>query len=174
MKLLETVNFSGPIAKRRIYNCNNQNIFNCFFGIVDNTTSCLEFGNGYYTKISGDDSQPAFFTRKNKNLNYNNREYTAFYNTGSCVINSKVFHYNKNNSLMSESKVIYSNYINSKQWNGITTGTAYGTGKFLNPLYIGEYTGYHNYKILPNNKILYTNKYEFKNGQISKATYISQ
>ena len=162
--------FTGHTAKRRIFRCNNQDIINCFFGrVATSNETCIEFGNGFYKKISGDVSQPDFFSRNYSSLNYEGGYRGVCY----CVMNSNSLHYNINNSLISKSKVTSVKCIPGEIRIGTTEGTTYGqNGKFNNPNYIGKYIATHIYKKLPTGIIEYTNKYTFENGNISEAIYI--
>jgi len=175
MKLITDLAFSGHSAKRRVYNCVNDNLFDCYFNI---NKKCIKHDYGIYVRIGGDTSQPYFLniTEDNKYVYRNSQNHTVMNGNhpigNNCnSIGLEVIHRNSDNILISTSKIIY-DYLDETQSISTTKGTAYAPGKFNNILYIGSYNAIHKYNKLNNGNILYNNNYIFENGQISSASYI--
>jgi len=167
---LETLSLSGKKAKRRTINCSSGNLLNCYIGNdVIVKSDCNFFGNGLYIKIGGDPSQPSTFTRTNSIINYGDGT-VGDHESGDCVLNGIIKHYNINKTIMSTSRVSSFKYISGNKRTGKTLGVAYSP-KFSNTNYVGKYVATHTYTLLSSGQIEYTNIYNFENGNTSSATY---
>jgi hypothetical protein len=144
-------------------------------GNSDNN-DCKHFGNGVYTKIHGDSSQPHSFNKNTKEINYTNKEGKTLFvgknMKGCCKTGSIINHY-VNTTLLSQSKITNNTFIPGTLKSKKDTGKAY-IPKFDNPLYIGGYSAEHSYVKLLNGDIIYTNHYKFDNGKTSSAIYINK
>lgn len=176
--------FSGRQAKRRIKNCPDTNtLINCYLGVFEcfKNSSAKHIG-GLYKKISGDTYQPpAFRIEEDHNYIYYDKQGSIIYKGNHPkAINSvgyKSKHYNHKGVLISRTTIIK----DVKTHNGTestTKGEAFSPGKFSNPKYVGKYTAIHTYRYIFDefnckvSRVIYTNNYNFENGERSSASYL--
>jgi hypothetical protein len=180
MRTLESMLFSGHLAKRRIHNCAKPSLLACYLQYnTENTSNYflqqnIKHVNGIYKKISGDIHQPdtleisedhKYKYRKNGVLIYQGNHPKTLNSVGY-----EALHYDNTGNMISKSKIVYDKAIGSNMTEARTIGEAYHTGKFGK--YVGKYTATHIYHYIYDKKeVIYNNVYNFENGQTSSATY---
>lgn len=181
MKTLECMLFSGHNAKRRINNCFEYSLLECYLQQYNREKTSnyflkqnIKHVNGIYIKISGDIHQPdTLEISEDHQYRYRKNGVLLYQGNHPKTLNSVGFealHYDMNGNMISKSTIVYDKVIGSNMTESRTIGEAYPPGKFEK--YIGKYRAKHIYHYNDENKeVIYNNVYDFENGETSSATY---